>query len=61
MNRRRQPKRDAVSIELKALRRAAAEALDLARRSGTPCYVLENGKLVDLTRIKADASSKPKN
>jgi hypothetical protein len=33
---------------LVALERAAKKALELARRTGTPAYVLENGKIVDI-------------
>jgi hypothetical protein len=35
---------------LKALRRAAKRALELARRTGTPCYVMENGRIVDIAK-----------
>jgi hypothetical protein len=31
---------------LKALRRAAKEAIALARRTGTPAYVLRNGRII---------------
>jgi Fe2+ transport system protein FeoA len=34
----------------KALRRAARRALELGLRTGTPVYVIENGKLIDLTK-----------
>ena len=33
-----------------ALTRAAKQALALARRTGTPCWVLRAGKLVDLAK-----------
>lgn len=33
---------------LAAMRRAAKAALELAKRTGTPCYVMENGKIVNL-------------
>jgi len=33
-----------------ALRRAAKRALQIGLETGTPVYVLENGKIVDLTR-----------
>ena len=33
-----------------ALKRAARRALETARRTGTPCYVMENGKIVDIAR-----------
>jgi len=32
-----------------ALRRAARRARELGRRTGTPDYVLKNGRIVDLT------------
>jgi hypothetical protein len=35
---------------LKALRRAAKKALELARQTGTPCHVLENGRIVDIAK-----------
>lgn len=34
----------------KALRRAARRALQLGLQTGTPVYVMENGKIVDLTK-----------
>ena len=34
---------------LRALRRAARRALDLGVRTGTPVYVIQNHKIVDLT------------
>lgn len=33
-----------------ALRRAAKRALQIGLETGTPVYVLENGKIVDLTK-----------
>ncbi|MFM9971817.1 MAG: hypothetical protein ACKVQK_25840 [Burkholderiales bacterium] len=33
---------------LAALRRAAAQARELSERTGTPFYVMENGRIVDL-------------
>ncbi len=38
-------------IALAALKRAAKYALELARQTKTPCWVLEGDKLVDLTQI----------
>jgi hypothetical protein len=35
---------------LKALRRAAKKAVELARRTGTPAYVWENGRIVDIAK-----------
>jgi len=37
---------------LRALRRAARRALQLGIKTGTPVYVVENGKIVDLTKRK---------
>lgn len=34
----------------KALRRAAKSAQLLARQTGTPCYVVKRGKIVDLAK-----------
>ncbi len=36
----------------KALRRAARQALELGKRTGTPVYVLRNGQIVDLVHGK---------
>jgi diaminopimelate decarboxylase len=33
-----------------ALRRAARRARELGRKTGTPVYVLKNGRIVDLTK-----------
>jgi len=33
-----------------ALKRAARRALETARRTGTPCYVMQHGKLIDIAR-----------
>ena len=33
-----------------ALKRAARRALATARRTGTPCYVMQDGELVDIAR-----------
>jgi len=35
---------------LQALRRAAKRAVELGRRTGTPAYVLENGRIVDAAK-----------
>jgi hypothetical protein len=42
---------------LRALERAAAAALRLAQQTNTPCYVLKNGRIVDLnaSRVKTRA------
>lgn len=33
---------------LPALRRAAKRALELAKATGTPCYVMKDGKIINL-------------
>ncbi len=38
---------------LVALRRAAKKAMELARQTGTPAYVLEGGRIVDATKRRA--------
>jgi len=43
---------------LRALRRAAKKALELGIKTGTPVYVMENGKIVDLTKKKAATKKK---
>jgi len=35
---------------LRALRRSARTALELGIKTGTPVYVIKNGKIVDLTK-----------
>jgi hypothetical protein len=35
---------------LRALRRAAKKAVDLGRQTGTPAYVLENGRIIDAAK-----------
>lgn len=51
MSRRSTPQEDAdiAGIEA-ALRRAARRARELGERTGTPVYILRDGKIVDLTR-----------
>jgi hypothetical protein len=46
---------------LLALKRAGKNALELARQSGTPCYVMEGNKIVDIARSRpAKAKAKKK-
>jgi len=42
---------------LRALRRAAKKAVELARATGTHAYVLENGRIVDISRRKSPKKS----
>lgn len=37
---------------LQALRRAAKQAVAVARQTGTPAYVLEKGQVVDATKSR---------
>jgi diaminopimelate decarboxylase len=39
-----------VGDELRALKRAGKNALELARQTGTPCYVMEGNKIVDIAK-----------
>ena len=41
---------------LRALRRAARNALELGLKTGTPVWVIKNNKMVDLTKDKAVVS-----
>ena len=51
MKRVSQPKvSQAVADELPALKRAAKNALELARQTGTACYVMEGNKIVDIAK-----------
>ena len=43
----------------RALRRAARRALELGIATGTPVYVIKNGKIVDLTK-EPPATKKPR-
>ncbi len=45
-----QPKDRDIAGSTAALKRAAKQALALARRTGTPCWVMRDGKLVDIAR-----------
>lgn len=43
---------------LPALKRAAASALKLARQTKTPCYVMKDGKIVDIAARRAKTPKK---
>lgn len=46
---------------LAALKRAGKNALELARQTGTPCYVMEGNKIVDIAkRGRAKTKAKKK-
>ena len=44
--------KEPVPDALKALRRAAKKAVELARITGTHAYMLENGRIVDIAKRK---------
>lgn len=44
---------------LAALRRAALRARELARQMHTPCYVLRDGRIVDVSRESWPARNEP--
>lgn len=50
MNRRVSSPSPEAKQTLRALRRAARNALDLGIKTGTPVYVMRNDKIVDLTK-----------
>jgi len=45
------PKKNQMPGALKALRRSAKQALELACRTGTPAYVLRDGEIVDAAKV----------
>ena len=52
---------DLADRTLAALKRAGKNALALARQTGTPCYVMEGNKIVDIARSRpAKAKAKKK-
>jgi len=52
-----QPKDPDLVGASKALKRAAANALKLARQTNTPCYVYRDGKIVDLAKRSSKSST----
>jgi hypothetical protein len=51
------PSREAKDV-LRALRRAARNALELGIKMGTPVYVMKNNKIVDLTKEQRSRKSR---
>ena len=50
-----------VRDELRGLKRAGKSAVALARQTGTPCYVMEGKKMVDIAKRRpAKAKAKKK-
>ncbi len=60
MKKKEQPKDPDLLGATQALKRSAANALKLARKTHTPCYVYKEGKIVDLAapRLKAPAKNR---
>lgn len=53
-----EPRTNDAKQALRALERAARRARELAERTGTPCYVVRDGRIVDATREK-DSHTEP--
>jgi len=51
-----QPKDRDLAGSMAALKRAAKEALAIARRTGTPCWVMRDGKMVDIAKRRRIAA-----
>jgi hypothetical protein len=51
-----QPKDRDLAGSMPALKRAAKRALALARRTGTPCWVILDGKMVDIAKRRRFAA-----
>jgi hypothetical protein len=49
-----------IIASIKALRRAARRALELGLATGTPVWVIKNGKMVDLTKEKGKKNRRRK-
>jgi hypothetical protein len=58
MSRRVSPSPEAKET-LRALRRAARNALELGIKTGTPVYVMRNNKIVDLTKEQGTSKKSP--
>lgn len=50
MKKKNLPKDPDLLGAMQALKRSAANALKLARRTRTPCYVVKDGKIVDIAK-----------
>lgn len=61
MSRQEESQSREIEDTLRALRRAAKRALELGLQTGTPVYVWQNNKIVDLTKEqRASKRSKSK-
>lgn len=57
MKKKEQPKDPDLLGATQALKRSAAGALKLARKTHTPCYVYKDGKIVDLAAPRPKVSA----
>ena len=58
MKKKEQPKDPDLIGATQALKRSAASALKLARKTHTPCYVYKDGNIVDLNTSKEKSPAK---
>ena len=58
MKKKELPKDPDLLGSMQALKRSAASALKLARKTNTPCYVMKDGKIVDIAARRAKAPKK---
>lgn len=58
MKKKELPKDPDLLGSMQALKRSAASALKLARQTNTPCYVMKDGKIVDIAARRAKAPKK---
>jgi diaminopimelate decarboxylase len=58
MKREKLPKDPDLLGSVKAIRRSAVSALKLARKTNTPCYVVRDGKIVNVAKRVVDSERK---
>uniref|UniRef100_C6E7S8 Uncharacterized protein n=1 Tax=Geobacter sp. (strain M21) TaxID=443144 RepID=C6E7S8_GEOSM len=58
MKKKELPKDPDLLGSMQALKRSAASALKLARQTNTPCYVMKDGKIVDIAARPAKTTKK---
>lgn len=58
MKREKLPKDPDLLGSVKAIRRSAVNALKLARKTNTPCYVVRDGKIVNVAKRVVDSERK---
>ena len=58
MKKKELPKDPDLLGSMQALKRSAASALKLARKTNTPCYVKKDGKIVDIAAPRAKTPKK---